>query len=614
MPEAPQTTYPWAQKLVKLVQAGATNQFVLYGNVYDIIPNNGRALNMREYVFQLFRSQFSPVLFYDRSDGFSFGTPKMEEQFRKLLATEGDQELPVAQPEPPAPARGRVGAASVGGGRPQPRRGPESDAPVGPNREPEKKVPLPTAPPAALTLIEEALWGAAASETARRPMLCVLDYADSLVPQGDSSAGSRDGDRDLVVRLLRWSRQREFNEAGHIVILLTPHVEDISAQLRKGNLVAIEVPLPSVEERANYINTHVVSARGTRLEVAPGQFATLSAGLNYQQIRALSAEARVDNQPITASRIKDAKRTILSQQYAGLIEVIEPRFGLEAIGGLNTIKEFCTEVCQAIERGDTKLVPQGLMLMGPPGTGKSALVEALAFHAGFNFVRILDPRSMWVGESERRLSAALAIIRAMVPVIVLEDEADQSEQSRDEYNGDSGVSSRLRQKRFEFTADPELRGKVLWVRITNRPDKVDPADKRSGRSSERIPMLMPDDGEKKAIFEVMPRKHGFETNITNMTPLITAVNTAYNNRVSGADIEEISLRAYRHARQSRREMVAVEDYLWAINDFIPLHSQEQIDRMERMALDECSSRRFLPGRPTVLNPEPAVEPDMSAAN
>ena len=41
--------------------------------------------------------------------------------------------------------------------------------------------------------------------------------------------------------------------------------------------------------------------------------------------------------------------------------------------------------------------------------------------------------------------------------------------------------------RFEFMGDPAIQGKVLWIRITNRPDRLDKADLRSGRSSERIP-------------------------------------------------------------------------------------------------------------------------------
>ncbi len=145
-------------------------------------------------------------------------------------------------------------------------------------------------------------------------------------------------------------------------------------------------------------------------------------------------------------------------------------------------------------------------MMGPPGVGKTALAEALARDIGFNFVKLLNPRTKWVGESERNFFKALTTLRSLTPLVVVEDEADQSEHGRDEYSGDTGVSNRLRQMRFEFTGDPAIQGKVLWIRITNRPDRLDQADLRSGRSSERIPFFMPDFTEKCHIFQVVARR------------------------------------------------------------------------------------------------------------
>ena len=145
-------------------------------------------------------------------------------------------------------------------------------------------------------------------------------------------------------------------------------------------------------------------------------------------------------------------------------------------------------------------------MMGPPGVGKTALAEALARDIGFNFVKLLNPRTKWVGESERNFFKALTTLRSLTPLVVVEDEADQSEHGRDEYSGDTGVSNRLRQMRFEFIGDPAIQGKVLWIRITNRPDRLDQADLRSGRSSERIPFFMPDFTEKCHIFQVVARR------------------------------------------------------------------------------------------------------------
>ena len=204
--------------------------------------------------------------------------------------------------------------------------------------------------------------------------------------------------------------------------------------------------------------------------------------------------------------VRRQKKDLLRQELVGLIEVIEPRFGLEEIGGLEPIKGYFAQIVRAIHAGDDKLVPRGITMMGPPGVGKTALAEALARDIGFNFVKLLNPRTKWVGESERNFFKALTTLRSLTPLVVVEDEADQSEHGRDEYSGDTGVSNRLRQMRFEFTGDPAIQGKVLWIRITNRPDRLDQADLRSGRSSERIPFFMPDFTEKCHIFQVVARR------------------------------------------------------------------------------------------------------------
>jgi ATP-dependent 26S proteasome regulatory subunit len=150
--------------------------------------------------------------------------------------------------------------------------------------------------------------------------------------------------------------------------------------------------------------------------------------------------------------------------------------------------------------------------------------------------------------------------------------------------------------RFEFTGDPGIQGKVLWVRISNRPDRLDAAETRSGRSSQRIPLLMPDPEEQAAIFAVMPVKHGFACAVDSFDRIVDVCLHRHPGQISGADIEEISFRAYRRARLRGAAAVEEEDYRWAVEDFIPSQSAETIRRQELAALSLCSSRQFVPDR------------------
>jgi hypothetical protein len=78
--------------------------------------------------------------------------------------------------------------------------------------------------------------------------------------------------------------------------------------------------------------------------------------------------------------------------------------------------------------------------------------------------------------------------------------------------------------------------------------------------------------------------------------LADTTDATFPGQITGADIEEISLRAYRHARARGETTVEDGDYRWAIDDFLPALSAETLRAQEAMAVAMCSSRRFLPPR------------------
>lgn len=94
----------------------------------------------------------------------------------------------------------------------------------------------------------------------------------------------------------------------------------------------------------------------------------------------------------------------------------------------------------------------------------------------------------------------------------------------------------------------------------------------------------------------MPKKHGFLCAVQDFTPIVSLCEVLFPDQISGADIEEISLRAYRRARGRGSQTVEEEDYRWAIEDFIPSLSREALRRQELVAVSLCSSRQFLPER------------------
>src|SRR5690606_33922794 len=104
---------------------------------------------------------------------------------------------------------------------------------------------------------------------------------------------------------------------------------------------------------------------------------------------------------------------------------------------------------------------------------------------------------------EAQQEEALGVLRDLAPIVLYRDEVDQEDGGRDSFSGDSGVSNRLRQQMMQFLADPKIRGRIFVVNCTNRPDLMDAALKREGRTDDRLVVLMPDASTRDKLIDVM---------------------------------------------------------------------------------------------------------------
>src|SRR5262249_60876922 len=122
-------------------------------------------------------------------------------------------------------------------------------------------------------------------------------------------------------------------------------------------------------------------------------------------------------------------------------------------------------------------------------------------------------RSKWVGSTESNLERILGVVHGIGNVIVIIDEADRSFGSGDG-DGDGGTSSRVIARLKEFMSDTDNRGRVLFILMTNRPDKLDLDLKRAGRLDRKIPFLYPQTpGEVEEVLQAQFRKHKLRAEI-----------------------------------------------------------------------------------------------------
>jgi SpoVK/Ycf46/Vps4 family AAA+-type ATPase len=193
----------------------------------------------------------------------------------------------------------------------------------------------------------------------------------------------------------------------------------------------------------------------------------------------------------------------------------------------------------------------------------------------------------------------LAAVKAMGPIALVIDEGDRSFGGED---ADSGTSSRVIARLKEFMSDPDNRGQVLFVLMTNRPDKLDADIKRPGRLDRKIPFFYPENGaERVAILRAILRRYGAVDRIgdAELEPMCRDLE-GYSN----ADLEAVALLAMEFSGQ---EPISAPVLQRAIDDFLPPRDTAMIRYMEMLAVFEASRRSLLPPRFRDLTPDEIQE-------
>ena len=184
------------------------------------------------------------------------------------------------------------------------------------------------------------------------------------------------------------------------------------------------------------------------------------------------------------------------------------------VAGEDEAKESLAEIVDYLHNPEKytqagAAMPKGILLVGPPGTGKTMLAKAVAGEANVPFFSISGSEfvEMFVGMGASKVRDLFKQAKEKAPCIVFIDEIDAIGQKRNAggYGGNDEREQTLNQLLTEMDGFEENTG-VIILAATNRPESLDPALTRPGRFDRRVPVELPDLQGREAILKVHAKK------------------------------------------------------------------------------------------------------------
>jgi hypothetical protein len=583
----------WAEEMRQVFKAGATSQFVLHGNVFDLVAApDGKGgsdfVALSEFLTGTMFQPFDVVVRYDRGRGVRIEPPDtsgegaykgVEEVFRFLKGVDAFRGAPAAL-----------------------------DAVAGRVDKLDLRDQLPRDPKRALEIVDRILAFARRRTKVQDGKLVanplrvavILDYAQFIAPQGDPIYVA-----DLsqtLIQIQEWAQNPEVTSAFVATVLISENLADLNRSLVESPYSAkIKVPLPGAEDIREFVHDLVPDAAefAKVSEVTREVLAEKLVGLSRVSVRTLVRRALASGERITGAYLTRMKKELIEKEAAGRLEFLESTRTLEDVAGHDEAKAWLREDAVLLRRGRTMAIPMGYLLTGRIGTGKTYLVECLAGEIGIPCVEMKNFREKWVGATEGNLEKVFSILHALGQVIVFVDEADQMTGKRGGGDSDSGLSGRVYGMLAKEMSETRNRGRIVWIFATSRPDLVEVDLKRQGRLDVHIPLFPPGDAKGRAtLFAAMAHKLKLPIKPEELPKLPD------NDQIGGNEMEGILVRALRvheagkdleERGQGQAKPLAACIEL-AIADFRPSAHVERLELMDLLAVKECTDTRFLPER------------------
>ncbi|MWV10960.1 AAA family ATPase [Pseudomonas sp. R-28-1W-6] len=527
----------WLDELRLAYESGAHGQFVLYGNVADRFPLDGRLVSLTRYLDARLLAAFDIVFLYDPGNGLSL-----------LRGGERFAEWPAA--------------AQI--------------------------QPWPHDPREAVQLISRYLRYRANLRALGRGdsehVAVILRGAELVLPasqQGDFATAS------LASLVRDWAAEPPFCDMAFASLLLADNLNDLHP-LVAGNprIDRVQVPLPDAASLEQCLAQLRVEHPKAFPDEDSGAVQAL-AGVSLSALASLVKRRAHQGKVLGAQDWAEAKKELVEADSAGLVEFIESARTLDDYHAQDALKTWLRQDMALWQASDLRALPKGYIFCGPVGTGKTYLVECLAGEAGVPVVKLKNFRDRWVGSSEGNLEKIFRLIRGLGRCIVFIDEADQSLGKRDGGSGDSGLSGRLYSMIAQEMGDADNRGKVVWILASSRPDLIEVDLKRPGRVDVKIPLLPSTTVEESAaLLKALLKRFDLQLELAELVkldlPLLLTPGAA----------EALAVKVYRQVRTSKLSALAA--LTQCLQGYQPPVAEQVLRQQMILAIREATDVAFVP--------------------
>ncbi|XP_064599683.1 peroxisomal ATPase PEX6-like [Liolophura sinensis] len=405
-----------------------------------------------------------------------------------------------------------------------------------------------------------------------------------------------------------------------IVVATTTHSKLVSHDMQQSFLHHVAIEVPSERERSKMIQG-LLAETNFSSDIDPahiaqrtagfvlGDFVALLAVVKKAAITRICKQCRVwpteaQEEALRSAGVKvqmldilQALDTLQSAHSSSLGSPNIPDVRWEDIGGLANVK---TEILDTIqlplqhpELLAAGLRRSGVLLYGPPGSGKTLLAKAVATECSLNFLSVKGPEliNKYIGQSEENVREVFSRARDASPCVIFFDELDSLAPNRGRSGDSGGVMDRVVSQMLAELDGLHKSLDVFVIGATNRPDLLDPALLRPGRFDK--PLFLGVSTDKKSqvkILEALTRKFTFDADVN-----LQIVAEQCPMTLTGADFYALCSDAMLNAVKRKideleagktvdQSSVAVRqgDFLTALSKLSPSVSEAELRRYDQL--------------------------------